>query len=115
MVDVNKVKILPGADGTRLRLYPNQAIPSIKDGDPDYMKPKPVADVYTRVFDLSVEKDITDYSNVWNSAVKGHVMISAEERHWSETTQNFKIFLRWGDVYLEIPKTSEVMYGQRQY
>jgi hypothetical protein len=105
-------KILSGIDGVRFRLRKGQAIPQLKDSDPDHLRPKPVADAYTRVFDMSDDEDLKEYTRVWNEAAKGHIMISAEERHWCDATQNFKIFLRWGDVYLEIPDRDEVYYGR---
>lgn len=105
---------MPKMDGMHFRLHKGQSIPQLKDDDPDYMKPKPVADAHVRVFNMGDPQDVDDYAAVWDEAAKGHIMISAEERHWSEAIQNFKIFLRWGDMYLELPR-HEVPHAQRQF
>lgn len=95
-------RVYPGLDGQRFRLKPGQPMPMLKNDDP--VQPKTVADAMTKVFDLSRQAQLDEYAAVWDRAAKGEVMISAEERHWCESTQNFKVFLRWGEVYLELPQ-----------
>ena len=96
--------ILPGLEGKRFRLQSGQKMPMLKKDDP--VQPTPVADAHVQVFDLSKPKDLEKYTRVWDEAAKGDVMISVEERHWCEQAQNFKIFLRWGEVFLELPNLS---------
>jgi len=106
--------LFPGMDGLPFRLQPGQNFPMLKDDDPDYMQPQPVADAHVKVFNLNKKEDVKEYADVWDKAAKGLVIISAEERHWSDEIQNFKVFLRWGEVYLEIPKhkPGSSSYGQ---
>lgn len=105
----------PGSpDGMRFRLHKGQTVPQLKNDDPSHLRPQPVADAHVKVFDMSNAEDVAEYTGVWDEASKGNIMISAEERHWSDAIQNFKVFLRWGDVYLEIPRY-EVPHAQRQY
>lgn len=107
-------RVYPGFDGQRFRLKPGQKMPLLKHDDP--IQPTTVADAAARVFDLSNDDDLKDYAAIWDQAAKGEVMISAEERHWCETTQNFKIFLRWADVYLELPITyGRIIHDGRIY
>jgi len=94
--------VLPGIDGRRFRLRAGQELPLLKKDDP--LQPEPVADARVKIFDCSKQEDLSEYARVWDDAAKGDVMISAEERHWCDETQNFKIFLRWGEVYMEMPK-----------
>ena len=96
--------IFPGLDGLPFRLKSGQQFPMLKHNDPEYAQPQPVADAHVKVFDLSNEDDVKEYAEIWDKAAKGLIMISAEERHWSDKKENFKIFLRWGEVYLEMPK-----------
>lgn len=87
-----------------LRLQPGQHAPSIKHDDPESMKPQIVTEAHIRIFDLGKAKDIQDYADIWTKATRGHVLISAEDRHWCEDTQNFKVLLRWGELFQELPK-----------
>lgn len=96
-----------GMDGLPFRLHKDESFPMIKNDDPESMKPQIKADARVRVFDLSKDEDLKAYTEVWDRAVKGVVMISIEERHWCDKTQNFKIFLRWGDAYLAMPRKDE--------
>ena len=108
-------RIYPGLDGMRFRLRPGEKFPMLKEDDPDYFQPQPTADAYAKVFDLSNDEDLTEYASVWDCAAKGEVLISKEESHWSDKTDNFKIFLRWGDVYLEMPKNGGLNHGQQVF
>jgi len=108
-------KVYPGIGGMRFRLQAGQQFPQLKEDDPEYAQPQPVADAYARVFDLSNDDDLKEYVSIWDRAAKGEVIISAEERHWSEKTDNFKVFLRWGDVYLEMPKNGGFNHGQQVF
>lgn len=96
-----------GVDGIPFRLHKDEQFPMVKTDDPEDMQPKLKADAKVKVFDLSKKADLEEYADVWNRAGKGVVLISAEERHWCETTQNFKVFLRWGDAYLAMPRKGE--------
>lgn len=98
-------RLFPGHDGIPFRLTGDQRqAPMLKNDDPEHMQPMPVADAHVRIFDMSKDIDVSEYAQVWDSAAKGTVLISAEERHWSDKTQNFLIFLRWGELFLELPK-----------
>ena len=106
--------VYPGLEGLPFRLPPGEQFPMLKQDDPDYMQPQQVADAYVKVFDLSKKEDLEEYAEVWDKASKGLILISAEERHWSDEIQNFKVFLRWGEVYLEMPKNynGSISHGQ---
>ena len=96
-----------GFDGIPFRLAKDEQFPMLKNDDPASIQPQLKADARVRVFDLSKKEDLKEYTEVWDRATKGVVIISVEERHWCDTTQNFKIFLRWGDAYLAMPRKGE--------
>lgn len=109
----SRVKLYPGWDDIPFRQPEADDLPFIKRDDPEHLQPKIVVDARIRVFDLSRPKDLSDYSRVWDLAAKGTVMISAEERHWSEKTHSFHVFLRWGELYREMPK-EEIYNAEHQ-
>ena len=103
--------VFPGIDGQRFRLWPDQQLPLLKNDDP--VQPIPVADARVKIFDLSKPTDIREYEAVWDQAAKGEIIISSEEKQWCEGTQSWKVFLRWGEVYLEMPKgRGRMSHGQ---
>ena len=95
-------RLLRGIGGIPVRLKGGQHVPNLKRDDPEALQPKPVVDAHARVFDMADEDDVSDYEHIWDKSAKGQYVISAEDRHWCDSTQNFKIFLRWGAVFLEI-------------
>jgi hypothetical protein len=108
-------KLLRGLDGIPFRLLPDQSVPHRKEDDPGFMQPRAMADAYVRVFDTEEKKDMKEYEKVWDEAAKGRVMISKEEMQWSEKTGSWKIFLRWGEVFLEMPKSEVAEHEQHHY
>jgi hypothetical protein len=101
---VSNVKILPGLDGIPFRLGPGEAVPFVKDNDPEHLRPKMVTDVKVKIFNTTKAADMAEYSEIWSKAGRGQVIISAEERHWCDASKGWKIFLRWGEVFLEPAK-----------
>lgn len=97
-------RLFPGYDNIPFRLPRGNQPLNLKQDDPEHMQPKPVADAYAKVFNLSTKKDLEEYNEVWDKAAKGTVLISREELQWSEKEQTFLAFLRWGELYLELPK-----------
>ena len=102
--ELSPYRLFPGLDNIPFRLPKGQQVPSIKHNDPEHMQPRPVADAHARVFNLSKKNDLEEYNRVWDGAAKGTLLISREELQWSDKEQTFLAFLRWGELYLEIPK-----------
>ena len=101
---VSMHRLLPGMDGIPFRLPRGEQMPQLKQDDPEHMQPKTVADAHVRLFNLGKESDLAEYAQIWDKAAKGTVLISAEERHWSDKEQTFLVFLRWGELFLELSK-----------
>jgi len=60
-------------------------------------------DAHVKVFNLNDEKDLKEYESIWDRAAKGLAVISAEERRWDPNKGAYIVFLRWGDIYIEVP------------
>lgn len=97
-------RVFPGIDNIPFRIPKNIQVPQLKQDDPAHMQPATVADAHAKVFNLGKQADLAEYNDVWDKAAKGIVLISKEESHWSDREQTFLVFLRWGELYLEIPK-----------
>jgi hypothetical protein len=92
-------------EGPPLRLYPGQRVPDIKRDDPDELKPQLRADAHVRMFYMGKPDDVREYQDIYTRVTRGQAVISADERHWGDKTQSFLVFLRWGELFLELPKT----------
>lgn len=88
----------PGIDGIPFR---GAGTPLLKKHEVD--KLVKVRDGKARVFNLGLPGDLQEYNRVWDCVVKGLYQGYAEERQWSEKEQVFFIFLRWAELYTEIP------------
>ena len=79
----------------------SEVAPDIKASDP--RQPVVTADAAARIFDLSVPEDLLAYTEVWDRATKGYYVAPVEERQWVPEKQTWKIFMRWGVKYWELP------------
>jgi len=104
MGGLDMTRLFPGLDGIPFRANKHDLAPMLKKDDPDFMQPKTTADAHARMFNMSKENDMRAYNEIWDKAAKGTILISVEERHWSEKEQTFLIFLRWGELFLELSK-----------
>ena len=75
--------------------------PDIKAKDP--RQPIITADVKVRIFDLSNANDLLAYADVWDKTAKGFYVAPVEERQWVPEKQSWKVFMRWGVKYWELP------------
>ena len=102
-------------DGLPFRLKPGQSAPLLKEDDPMYMRPVTVADAHVKVFDMNKSSDLKEYAKIYDMAAKQKAIISAEERHWCDKTQSFHIFLRWGELFSEMPEGGPHGQGGQLY
>ena len=103
-LDKGSTRMFPGMDGIPFRLPAGQQVPSIKKDDPEHMQPRTIADAHVRMFNMAKPADIAEYEKVWDKAAKGLILISKEDMHWSDKEQTYIVFLRWGELYLELSK-----------
>ncbi len=75
--------------------------PDVKARDP--RQPVLTADARVRIFDLSDATDLLAYTEVWDKAAKGFFTAPLEERQWVPEKQSWKVFMRWGVKYWELP------------
>lgn len=96
----NGYYIFKGMNGIPFRSKRPEA-PHIKANDP--IQPTIVVDMHARVFDLSIPEDLQAYIAVWNAVSKGWYTPPLEERQWVPEQKNWKVFMRWGVRYWELP------------
>jgi hypothetical protein len=92
--------IFPGWDGIP---YRGRAVPDLKESDKG--QPEEVWDGKARVFDFDKQADVLEYNRIVDCAAKGIYVICVEDRHWSEKTDNIKIYLRWAERFAELPNS----------
>jgi hypothetical protein len=80
----------------------SKTAPDIKARDP--RQPVVTADAHTRIFDLSDPTDLQAYTEIWDKATKGFYVPPVEERQWIPEKQTWKVFMRWGVKYWELPE-----------
>ena len=66
-------------------------------------RPQEVWETKAYVFNLAVEKDLAFYNKVVDMIGKGRAMHSFEKVEWDEKAANFVVFLRWIELYMELP------------
>jgi hypothetical protein len=90
--------LFPGFDGIP---YRGRGVPNLKNEDA--RQPEEVWDGHARVFDFSIPEDIMEYNRIVDNIAKGIYVLCIEDRHWSEKTDNIKIYARWAERFAESP------------
>lgn len=75
--------------------------PDIKVGDPK--QPKIVDDAKVSLFDFTKPDDLKKYTEILDLVAKGRAVLSVEERQWVPEEKSWRVFLRWGLHYWELP------------
>jgi hypothetical protein len=93
--------VYKGMDGIPFRSTANSA-PDLKALDAK--QPVIVCDAVVRIFDTANVEEFKAYQKVWDDIAKGRAKPSTEEKRWLPESRSWKIFLRWAQLYWEIPK-----------
>jgi hypothetical protein len=88
--------------GSKIPFRYKGQMPLIKQDD--RLQPEIVKDAKARVFDLSNAKDLEAYQAIIHRVGRGTSAISVEERNWSDKRDCYVVFLRWLDLFTEIPE-----------
>ena len=105
-------KVVGSWNDLPFRIHPQQGYPTIRQDDPAGQQPALVRDAQVRVFDLSDTAQLQEYQETWDKIAKGQAIFSAEDRQFCEATQNWKVFIRWGNLAYEMPKGTTIHDGQ---
>jgi hypothetical protein len=92
-----------GTGDIPFRLPEGAPIPNLKNDDDQRLQPQEVFDTKAQVFDLSVPADLENYNKIVTLVGDGRAMISKEEVNWSSRRDNYVIFLRWMELFVEMP------------
>lgn len=95
--------LFPGFDGIPFRTN-GTAAPSLKHDDPQSKQPILVQDAKVRIFDLADKEQLLAYEQVWFRIGRNQFKFSAEERQFLPDVKNWRILLRYSELYLELPK-----------
>jgi len=98
-------------DGLPFRVQPGQDHPTLKGNDPTHRQPSMVRDAQVRIFDLSDPIQLKEYQEVWDAIAKGLAVYSAEEKEFCTDIQNWRVFLRWANLFYERPKGTMIHDG----
>ena len=93
--------IWPGWEGFPFR---GDKVSFLKEGDSESRQPQISYEPFVWILDLSNEKDLRDYQDVYQLVVNNAAVISAEERQYDPDKKNWRVFLRWALVYAHMPK-----------
>ena len=76
---------------------------TIKDDDPDYLKPQFMRQMHVKQFCTANAESLKEYEDVCQLIVKGLAVVSFEERRFDLRIQAWHILLRWIEVYYGKP------------
>lgn len=113
MASAKRVELYPGMDGIPFRLQAGQDMPFVKEDDPFHRRPQEVRDGRAKVFDLGKKEDLKEYNTIIDRAAKGQVLLSREDVQWDTKRQTFVAFVRWLELYLEVPDTTRGQYDEQ--
>jgi hypothetical protein len=90
----------PGFEGLPFRGH----VPNLKTNDPEPMQPRQGARVHVEILEMSKEDDRKRMAHVFTLVANGTAVISAEEREYDIEAKNWRIFLRWADLFTYNPQ-----------
>lgn len=93
------------------RLFSGETPPNTKGPDPSIYLAKKY-ESFAEIFDFSVSEDLIKYNKRIQEVADKHLYISCEERHWSDRSDNYKVFIRFLRPFYRLsdkPNVTEVI------
>ena len=90
----------PGYQGAPFR----GQIPDLKSDDPQHKQPRVAARAHVEVLNMAEPDDLKRYEEIAQLAANGAAVISFEERQYDKSIQNWRVFVRWGDLFAYNPE-----------
>lgn len=80
-------------------------VPSLKESDPDYLRPKLQETVHIKVFDTAVPEDMCAMEKVMQETrtIPPTVRIYERDKQFIEITGSWRIFMTWTELYYAMP------------
>ena len=105
-------KVYKGMEGIPFRSKGGQP-PLVKSSDPDHIQPTLTHDVKVKVYDLTDEKQLEEYTEMLQFCVSGKGRILDRFIEFDKLKGNWKVFVSWAAYYWENP--SENNNDRKQY
>lgn len=103
----------PGQDGIPFRTEMG-AVPSYKRDDPTRRQPQRIAEMHVRQFNLKSREEAMELERVLNACARGTSCLSQKEIQYDSTIKGWRVFLIWGDYFLEDPLEAAVRHENRK-
>jgi hypothetical protein len=99
--NLDRPAILPGWEGLPFK---GASIPTLKEDDPDRRQPKIGSKAHIEVLDMSQEAHLKRYQDIMQTVANGFGAIGAEDRVYDKGTKNWRVFIRWWELYSYMPE-----------
>ena len=101
--------VLPGWNGRPF----HGPVPHLKEDDPEHRQPKEAAKVHVDVLDLAIKGHRDRYREISQLVANGFAMISFEEREYDKAKKNWRVLVRWFELFAYVPPSVSrgSMYG----
>jgi hypothetical protein len=97
---------LQGINGVPFRTR-QEGTPNYKNADPEFMRPKMVADMKVKTFDLSKAEELAEMEAALDMCAKGRGYVSKMETIYDHSTSSFRALVIWGIYFLEDPREEQ--------
>jgi hypothetical protein len=96
---LNKPSVFPGHGGVPFR----GPVPDLKSNDPEHKQPQISVQAHVEILSMEVEKDLLRYQEIMQIIGNGFGQLGAEERQYDKETKNWRIFVRWWELFSYVP------------
>lgn len=93
-MDGKEINVHLGGDGIPF-LTRKSSVPNYKNGLPDRLRPQNVRRARVDVLDLSDFQQYEFYVKIWEAVGLGIATVVDEDKHWVDSKENWKVFIRW--------------------
>lgn len=90
----DELRVFLGGDGVPF-LTRKDTVPNYKSGTAPRLQPQYVRKARVDVLDLSDTEQYAFYCKIWDAVGLGVATVVEEDKHWVESKENWKVFIRW--------------------
>ena len=94
MSSKGELRVFLGGDGVPF-LTRRETVPNYKNGLGSRLSPQMIRKARVDVLDLADAEQYNFYCKIWDAVGLGVVTVVEEDKHWVDSKENWKVFIRW--------------------
>lgn len=98
---LNAPSVFPGHDGVPFR----GPVPDLKSNDPEHKRPQVAVQAHVEILSMDNAEQMKRYQEIMQIIGNGFGQLGAEDRQYDKSIKNWRIFIRWWELFTHVPNT----------